>query len=236
MVAADLNLGETAVPMRDPLPGPVSFRSDTTWFGARSIRLWTNTAALGAIPVVADKICPQSIFVPFYIFPNFIFISHIDLKIIKIFHARFLTFRFDLSLFWRRVEQEERQMETWQKRDFSIADEGPYEGFHNPQVNWNGFACPYLTKDGAAKLFAKIQSDPKNIIKFHEDRDCYEIQFEQDESSDLWAGLDILVDGERIHVYPIGYYCWTWQTFGDEVKDVQVDSDPDKEDKKKKVA
>jgi len=96
-----------------------------------------------------------------------------------------------------------------------------FEGVHDPNERWNGFATPAFPKDQAERVVDWVMSNDPS-------KDYHQFEWDSDGRTlimlDLqgWEGLipddEIFVD--RIEplpdgTYPIGSHSWTWQVFDD---------------------
>lgn len=98
--------------------------------------------------------------------------------------------------------------QPWRKTEFQIECGPKYEGYTKGE-HWNGWACPRLTKEAALKLCADTDN---GMIWYNEERDMIVSQndFEDPTDNEEFEGKDIIVDGEVIHVYPVGAWSWIW--------------------------
>lgn len=94
--------------------------------------------------------------------------------------------------------------------------EEPVEGF-TTEENWNGWACPYFTKEQGEKIMAEFNKHPDYSgepapfpAHYDEKRDAF-ITYSgyAEDPEEVWKGeaFDQL-DGATL--YPIGSGCWTW--------------------------
>jgi hypothetical protein len=86
-----------------------------------------------------------------------------------------------------------------------------FEGYTKGD-KWNGWDTPYFTKDVALKVLEWL----KQRLDYHKSEydsklDAMITAYESDDV-EVWEGMDIVVNGETIHVYPIGAYSWIWET------------------------
>ncbi|MFD1676033.1 hypothetical protein [Alicyclobacillus fodiniaquatilis] len=104
---------------------------------------------------------------------------------------------------------------TFQPTTFMIDGvEGTFAGFSDGDT-WNGFACPYFPKEQADKFVLAYNEDADTTdctSGFEEERDLYWFETVGGEpySREEFEGMDIEVDGEKVHVYPIGASAWIW--------------------------
>jgi hypothetical protein len=73
----------------------------------------------------------------------------------------------------------------------------------SPRVFWNGFDCPYFTKEQAEKVLTACSG-----IKwtYNPDQQSFVLDFGYDEPEVLHA-----VDTSHGKLYPIGAWAWCWQ-------------------------
>lgn len=114
-------------------------------------------------------------------------------------------------------------MTAYYQKYFEIGDgKVRYPGYTRGE-RWNGFACPYFTKevgqqiakDGSTEDYYLIFDEKKDRFVYH-DCDCDQLEYE------VFEGEDIIVDGENIHVYPIGAFSWIWSDYDHKYSQEQV--------------
>lgn len=98
--------------------------------------------------------------------------------------------------------------------------------------SWNGSGCPYFTKENALlvmKMYGEkycyyneeldgfvfsIYQEEKLIERLKKrsltEKDLEHL--EDNECTQFFKAMEIEVNGEKIKVYPIGYYSWCWYT------------------------
>lgn len=86
--------------------------------------------------------------------------------------------------------------------------------FEDNSIHWNGFVCPYFRKEDADAIMDIFNSEPKcgATISFDESSDAYVITNFEEYGGDVERidGMDIMFEGEEIHVYPMGSWNWCW--------------------------
>ena len=96
-----------------------------------------------------------------------------------------------------------------------LLEEG-VEGYHTGE-NWNGWACPYFTKEQGEQIMAAFNKIPDYSgeaapfpARYDEARDAFITYSGYDEQpEDVWKGEPFdQLDGLRL--YPIGTGSWTW--------------------------
>lgn len=94
-----------------------------------------------------------------------------------------------------------------------------YEGYHNPEFRWNGWATPYFTKDVANKILENMSiNDCK--ISYDKDNNQYIVIFNNDdEQKEIYEMEIINTDEGKKEVYAIGSCSWVWDNYSlDELK------------------
>lgn len=102
-----------------------------------------------------------------------------------------------------------------------IPIEGPYTGYYDPAVNWNGFLCPYFDKENSIRILKDTilnegDNIPGSIWGYNEKDDffflAYPISDNYPFNDNLWIikGQDIIFEGAPVRVYAIGSYGWCW--------------------------
>ena len=89
--------------------------------------------------------------------------------------------------------------------------------------HWNGWGCPYFTKEGAFKLM-ELQKElikwsiekgyPFFTLDYDEARDAFLIGYKDEPNEELIEGQNLEVleatEKEGLKLYPIGAYSWCW--------------------------
>ena len=90
---------------------------------------------------------------------------------------------------------------------FDAIFEGYTDGKH-----WNGWACPYFTKEVADKIAAVYNAENGDCsMAYNAEKDCFETFTWDTENDEEFRGYDI--DGQ--HLYAIGTMCWIWDDLAD---------------------
>ena len=116
------------------------------------------------------------------------------------------------------------RVEKLKKSYFSIdiCDEY-YEGYHNPNFRWNGWAVPYFTKEVADIIKNNMSSDDLEIT-YDKEKDQYVAIFNNNiEEKEVYEKEIIDMPEGKIEVYPIGAGSWIWDDYS--LEDVKKDSD-----------
>lgn len=83
-----------------------------------------------------------------------------------------------------------------------------YEGYTDNRL-WNGWECPWFTKEVADKMIDDLNKEGVKS-KYDTETDTYIVNFEDLDTIDEFEGYDVeTVDGVQ-HLYPIGAWCWIW--------------------------
>jgi hypothetical protein len=99
-----------------------------------------------------------------------------------------------------------------------INPDAPVDAYVCEGEFWNGWACPYFTKEQAyvfaamwhARFYKKTWSR-KKLFTFDAANDIYSFFDPENEEIEAVKGADRLgPDGATIHVYAIGSHGWTW--------------------------
>lgn len=110
---------------------------------------------------------------------------------------------------FRAVTDEDRETGlAWKEAKFDIEGGPKFKGWHRGD-NWNGWACPYFEKAEAEKILRKMEG--WEIARYNEKADAFEFGSSEDEDElDVYKGEDVEINGKKMHLYPIGAYCWVW--------------------------
>lgn len=112
------------------------------------------------------------------------------------------------------------------KTRFCIEGGPPYVGYTDDQ-HWNGWAVPYFEKAVADRMVADYTADGQFQAFYDAAADTYHFQMEAGvpfgkvvktgsngmhyyDGWDSFRGVDVVVNGQKMHLYPIGagYWCW----------------------------
>lgn len=84
--------------------------------------------------------------------------------------------------------------------------QGPYEGWTSGE-RWNGWACPYFSREVGLKIAADYTSSgPCFLAEYDAEEDCFRFY---DPDHEEWEAFGAMEVGTR-QVYPIGTHFWTW--------------------------
>lgn len=110
---------------------------------------------------------------------------------------------------------------------FDPSDRDVYEGYHNPEARWNGWAIPYFTEKAALQIVQDqtqyIMEHPEDFhemerITAHQDTDGKWTFFSEwtllDGSTETEPVISIQHNGETLH--SIGGMSWVWDESEDE--------------------
>jgi Zn finger protein HypA/HybF involved in hydrogenase expression len=97
----------------------------------------------------------------------------------------------------------------YETAQFNIeCSEGMFVGYTNG-TTWNGWECPYFTKDVGIEIVKEFSSE-ECPAGYDPASDSFIFEREGNEEPDVFSGIDIEVSGKKIHVYAIGAQCWCW--------------------------
>lgn len=97
-------------------------------------------------------------------------------------------------------------------------DEGPvYPGYVDTGVTWNGWACPFFTREVAERI-AEAATAGDFTVAYNEERDAFVETTEgfEDEATDYPAQWVLTAEG-WLRLYPVGAWAWVWDADWDEV-------------------
>jgi hypothetical protein len=103
------------------------------------------------------------------------------------------------------------------KETFTIEDMIEVEGYHNPGVNWNGWARPYFTFEEAVKIAewsnkmnARCEDGFASFIVDHEQKRI--AITEQEETWEIGTVSRRIIGGdfEMVTLYEVGTGWWIW--------------------------
>jgi hypothetical protein len=97
-------------------------------------------------------------------------------------------------------------------RSFFTIDGGPVVEGYTYRGHWNGWAVPFFNKEQADRVAIAYKG------RYLPAQDAYQFSGDgypltkdtKDEDTDIFPGEDLVIDGNTLHVYPIGGGCWCW--------------------------
>ena len=95
-------------------------------------------------------------------------------------------------------------MEKLEKCTFTIDDQDYFEGYHYPSIRWNGWACPYFTKEEGLRIAEKTN----NSIIYDAEKDCFRETYQSFEEEEPNEYGSTVIDGMKL--YAIGSGVWVW--------------------------
>ncbi len=101
-----------------------------------------------------------------------------------------------------------------------------YEGYHNSNIFWNGWAVPYFVKEIADKIKDIVSTENYLEIIYDKDKDCYICTLYQNgeiEEEYVFEKEIINTPEGKKEVYAIGAGYWTWDSYTPE--EVKEDKD-----------
>jgi len=90
-------------------------------------------------------------------------------------------------------------------------------------MSWNGWACPYFTKEVAERIMDKICEWGNTKAWYVEENNTYYTNLNCDsgycdeEDTEWWEGSEYIVNGESVVLYCVGGGSWCWD---EEVKEL----------------
>lgn len=94
------------------------------------------------------------------------------------------------------------------KTKFNICDdERVYEGYTDGTL-WNGWECPWFTKEVAEQIMKDLRGDGAET-EYNENTDSYSVML-PDSVEDVFDGEYVDTEDGVKHLYPIGAWCWIW--------------------------
>src|SRR5579859_4552222 len=88
-----------------------------------------------------------------------------------------------------------RQLDmTLVRSSFTIDAVEAFEGWYDPDVRWNGFACPLFEREEADRVASAFG------LRYAEADDAYS------DDTDMYVGTE----RQGLHLYAIGAQGWTW--------------------------
>jgi len=98
-----------------------------------------------------------------------------------------------------------------------------YEGYHDPEIRWNGFATPEFTKDVATKILEEAK------YKYRFDGENLFATFEEEDGEQEIPVLKRTIDGKKVNMYGVGSFEWVWEVANTDEK-FMVEADDEKYD------
>lgn len=93
-----------------------------------------------------------------------------------------------------------------------------FEAYTNEE-NWNGWACPYFSFEGAQRLAEAWRNSGWRAV-YEEEGDAFAFWLQPEGEPDepeLYASVEI----GRHRLYPIGAFSWTWEENSSEILPVE---------------
>lgn len=104
------------------------------------------------------------------------------------------------------------------KDKFYIDGVGPeFDGYHDPSVLWNGWECPFFTKEVADEI-TKTFTDESVTFEYDEAGKKYIITWNGEDTEEVPMTRRETVDGE-LDLFPLGYYGWCWNKASDDLEE-----------------
>lgn len=89
---------------------------------------------------------------------------------------------------------------------------GLYEGYASGET-WNGWACPLFDYNTAEEVLRASSQNGFNW-RFDSSGDRFIVTNENDSGDyepEEFVGLELMIEDERVHLYPIGARSWIWE-------------------------
>ena len=83
-----------------------------------------------------------------------------------------------------------------------------YEGYTDNR-HWNGWECPWFTKEVADVIMSDLNKDGIRTM-YDVTKDTYIIDDQYNDTVDTYKGCDVETLNGIKHLYPIGAGCWIW--------------------------
>lgn len=108
-------------------------------------------------------------------------------------------------------ERKDGAMAKFTKADF-VMDSLPGAVFtgYTDGDEWNGWACPYFERAQAEQVLRASEANGFRW-RYESERDAYVVDSDRSDTSEVFVGTDIQVNGNSIRVYPVGAYSWIWE-------------------------
>lgn len=98
---------------------------------------------------------------------------------------------------------------------------GPVEAYVIAGEHWNGWEMPHFTKPNADLVMGMWNAGgsvppqgagTQSVMSFDPGTDTYTVTFPDmgEDCTDVFAGEDIVIDGQTLHLYGVGAGAWTW--------------------------
>lgn len=116
-----------------------------------------------------------------------------------------------------RLVTEADQLPMLQPGQFSMdfLEKKSYPGYTFGQL-WNGWACPFFSKEVTLKILKELTNQKNSSITFSFDQEfntffVFDSNNSEDDPPDIASGQDILISQDHhIHLYPLGSQTWCW--------------------------
>ena len=86
---------------------------------------------------------------------------------------------------------------------FTLNGNTHYWGYHDPDTSWNGFACPYFTKDVAVAILKELSRE--GYYDYTVEGDQLHLYLHEEQSE-----VVVPIEYKGLTLYPLGYKGWTW--------------------------
>lgn len=99
-----------------------------------------------------------------------------------------------------------------------------YDGYTDG-THWNGWACPWFTKETALEIadahnalmneFNALLPNNKAYAIYNKTEDTFIFYGYDEAETEEFKGEDFTINGKTLHLYPIGNNCWIWDDIAD---------------------
>lgn len=102
----------------------------------------------------------------------------------------------------------------WEKEKISVTLWGNefFEAYSTGET-WNGWKCPYFTKEVADKLMTYLLKEGAMEKAYYDaEKDAYVLHVADADADEIevWESEITKINDEIIKVYPIGVFSWCW--------------------------
>lgn len=96
-----------------------------------------------------------------------------------------------------------------------------YDAYIEKDVNWNGWACPWFTKEIVEEILTYLGYE----WYYHSNKDEFEFRWPNDNEIDVVFGHNISVNDTHEHLYPLGNKSWIWDEVETKNKNEEASED-----------
>lgn len=92
------------------------------------------------------------------------------------------------------------------EKNVNIEAFGTFPALTQEGVYWNGFECPFFTKEVADNILESVNNYGDTISMFYNSEEDVYIYFEEGQENERFSATEI--EGKKY--YAIGAFSWTW--------------------------